>query len=37
MRKTDPGLKESADRFLESIAKSGQLESIVKRWIPYSE
>jgi ABC-type amino acid transport substrate-binding protein len=37
MRKTDPGLKESADRFLESIAKNGQLESIVKRWIPYSE
>jgi ABC-type amino acid transport substrate-binding protein len=37
MRKTDPGLKESADRFLESIAKSGQLESIVKRWLPYSE
>ncbi len=37
MRKTDPGLKESADRFLESITKNGQLESIVKRWIPYSE
>jgi polar amino acid transport system substrate-binding protein len=37
LRKTDPGLKESADRFLESIAKSGQLESIVKRWLPYSE
>jgi polar amino acid transport system substrate-binding protein len=37
MRKTDPGLKESADRFLESIARSGQLESSVKRWIPYSE
>ena len=37
MRKTDPGLKESADRFLESIAKSGQLESIVRRWLPYSE
>ena len=37
MRKTDPGLKESADRFLDSIAKSGQLESIVRRWLPYSE
>lgn len=37
MRQTDTGLKESADRFLESIARSGQLESIVKRWIPYSE
>jgi polar amino acid transport system substrate-binding protein len=37
MRKTDPGLKESADRFLESISKSGQLESIVRRWLPYSE
>jgi polar amino acid transport system substrate-binding protein len=37
MRKTDPALKESADRFLESISKSGQLESIVRRWIPYSE
>jgi len=37
MRKTDTGLKESADRFLESIAKSGQLESIVRRWLPYSE
>ena len=37
MRKTDPGLKESADRFLESIAKSGQLERIVRRWLPYSE
>ena len=37
MRKTDPGLKESADRFLDSIAKSGKLESIVRRWLPYSE
>lgn len=37
MRKTDTGLKQSADRFLDSIAKSGQLESIVKRWLPYSE
>ncbi|MEN8753804.1 MAG: transporter substrate-binding domain-containing protein, partial [Desulfobacterales bacterium] len=37
MRKTDPGLKESADRFLDSISKSGQLESIVRRWLPYSE
>jgi polar amino acid transport system substrate-binding protein len=37
MRKTDPGLKESADRFLENISKSGQLETIVRRWLPYSE
>ena len=37
MRKTDPELKESADRFLDSISKSGQLESIVRRWLPYSE
>ena len=37
MRKTDPGLKESADRFLDSISKSGQLERIVRRWLPYSE
>jgi polar amino acid transport system substrate-binding protein len=36
MRKTDTGLKESADRFIESTAKSGQLESIVRRWLPYS-
>lgn len=37
IRKTDPGLKESADRFLELISRNGQLESIVRRWIPYSE
>jgi polar amino acid transport system substrate-binding protein len=37
MRKTDPGLKESADRFLDSISSSGQLERIVRRWLPYSE
>jgi ABC-type amino acid transport substrate-binding protein len=37
IRKTDPELKASADRFLESISKSGQLESIVRRWLPYSE
>jgi polar amino acid transport system substrate-binding protein len=37
IRKTDPELKESADRFLESISQSGQLEYLVRRWIPYSE
>ncbi|MDZ7582075.1 MAG: hypothetical protein U5R30_16205 [Deltaproteobacteria bacterium] len=37
MRKTDAALKESADRFLESISMSGQLEYFVRRWIPFSE
>ncbi|MFO7687813.1 MAG: ABC transporter substrate-binding protein [Desulfobacterales bacterium] len=37
MRKADVTLKESADRFLESISMSGQLEYFVRRWIPFSE
>ncbi|MFZ0242664.1 MAG: transporter substrate-binding domain-containing protein [Desulfobacterales bacterium] len=37
IRKTDPGLKASADRFLEMISRNGQLERIIRRWIPYSE
>lgn len=36
MRKGDPQLLESANRFIEQLKQDGRLETITKRWIPFA-
>ena len=36
MRKGDPQLLESANRFIEKLKQQGRLEAILKRWIPFA-
>ena len=36
MRKNDPQLLESANRFVEQLKQEGRLETIIKRWIPFA-
>ena len=37
IRKTDPGLRDAANRFIENLRQSGRLEELTRRWIPLAE
>lgn len=36
LRKSDPALLEDVNRFIDQISKSGRLDELVQRWIPFA-